>query len=75
MRGEGEDLPAGNDVGQLSNGAQLSAATIHDESINVDPLDHWASYPGGTFVREPGCFAFQVDGPDYSYTLVFEVRP
>jgi len=71
VTGEGEDQGA-TDIGKLSEGVTLTVAAIHDKSLNVDDVDHWASYPGGTYVRQPGCFAFQVDGPDYSYTLVFE---
>jgi hypothetical protein len=30
--------------------------------------------PGGTFVKGPGCYAFQVDGLDFSYNLIFSVQ-
>lgn len=30
--------------------------------------------PGGTYVRAPGCYAWQVDGRGFSYSIVFEAR-
>jgi hypothetical protein len=32
-------------------------------------------YPSFTRVRAPGCYAYQVDGLGFSYTVVFEARP
>ena len=32
-------------------------------------------YPSYTRVRAPGCYAYQVDGIGFSYTIVFEARP
>jgi hypothetical protein len=28
--------------------------------------------PGGTYVQSPGCYAWQVDGTDFSYVIVFK---
>jgi len=36
-------------------------------------LDNGATvreWPGSTWVKAPGCYAFQVDGTDFSYRLV-----
>jgi len=35
-------------------------------------LDGYRQAPGGTFVRAPGCYAWQVDGIGFSYVLVFK---
>jgi hypothetical protein len=31
--------------------------------------------PAATFLRNPGCYAYQVDGRGFSYLIVFEARP
>jgi hypothetical protein len=31
--------------------------------------------PAATFLRAPGCYAYQVDGRGFSYLIVFEARP
>jgi hypothetical protein len=31
-------------------------------------------WPGGTWIRAPGCYAWQVDGMGFSYTIVFRAR-
>jgi hypothetical protein len=31
--------------------------------------------PAATLLRGPGCYAYQVDGRGFSYTIVFEARP
>lgn len=31
--------------------------------------------PSFTRVREPGCYAYQVDGLGFSYVIVFEAKP
>ncbi len=37
----------------------------------VNGHDGYREAPGGTFVKSPGCYAFQVDGLSFSYTIVF----
>ncbi len=34
--------------------------------------DGYRQAPGGTFVKAPGCYAWQVDGTDFSYVLIFK---
>jgi hypothetical protein len=31
----------------------------------------WREWPGGTYLRTPGCYAWQVDGTDFSHVIVF----
>jgi hypothetical protein len=71
---EGSEEP-GTEVARLGNGDVLTSAVVHDVSANVDEVDHWANYPGATYVREPGCYAFRVDGANFGYTIVFAARP
>lgn len=40
-------------------------------TVNEGP-DGYRQAPGGTFVRSLGCYAWQVDGLDFSYAIVFE---
>jgi len=32
-------------------------------------------HPAATFLRAPGCYAYQVDGRGFSYLIVFTARP
>ncbi len=32
----------------------------------------WREWPGGTWLRTPGCYAWQIDGTDFSQVVVFE---
>jgi hypothetical protein len=34
--------------------------------------DGYRQAPGGTFVEAPGCYAWQVDGSEFSYVLIFK---
>ncbi len=58
-----------------------SAAHAEAERRLADPagtsptggVRHWGGY---TLLRDPGCYAYQVDGVDFSYVIVFEaVQP
>lgn len=39
--------------------------------LTASPARWLLSYPGGVFAKGPGCYAVQVDGVDFSETLVF----
>lgn len=39
-------------------------------TVNEYP-DGYRTAPGGTYVQSPGCYAWQVDGTDFSYVIVF----
>jgi hypothetical protein len=32
----------------------------------------WRGWPSGTDLRAPGCYAWQIDGTTFSYTVVFK---
>ncbi|MFN8516858.1 MAG: hypothetical protein U0841_30655 [Chloroflexia bacterium] len=40
---------------------------------NTSPLAGWRNWPSYTLVQAPGCYAYQVDGTTFSYTIVFLV--
>ena len=40
-------------------------------TINEYP-DLYREAPGGTYVQSLGCYAWQVDGTDFSYEIVFK---
>jgi hypothetical protein len=39
-------------------------------SLNTDN-GGWRNWPSATRIRAPGCYAYQVDGTDFSYVIVF----
>ncbi|HEV8688078.1 MAG TPA: hypothetical protein VGQ84_12440, partial [Gaiellaceae bacterium] len=42
----------------------------HGEPLNS--RDGWRTWPGGTWLRTPGCYAWQIDGTDFSNVIVFD---
>jgi hypothetical protein len=41
------------------------------DTINGFPAG-WREWPGATYLRTPGCYAWQVDGTDFSTVIVFQ---
>jgi hypothetical protein len=39
-------------------------------SLNID-YGGWRNWPSATRIHAPGCYAYQVDGTDFSYAIVF----
>jgi hypothetical protein len=39
------------------------------------PDERWRERPSYTRLHAPGCYAYQVDGPDFSVVVVFEAKP
>jgi hypothetical protein len=39
-----------------------------------NPIGGWRNYPSYTRLKDGGCYAYQVDGRDFSYTIVFRAR-
>ncbi|HEY0755204.1 MAG TPA: hypothetical protein VGD98_14690 [Ktedonobacteraceae bacterium] len=52
-------------LGDLSFTPQL----VLDTTLGGSP---WPSFPSFTRLEAPGCYAYQVDGKTFSYTIVFE---
>lgn len=38
-------------------------------------IEGYRTSPGGIWVKSAGCYGVQVDGIDFSYALIFEIRP
>lgn len=39
------------------------------------PDERWRERPSYTRLRAPGCYGYQVDGPNFSFLIVFEAKP
>ena len=53
---------------QFAHGTEISDAL----AVNVQA--DWQFWPGGTEVTSPGCYAFQVDGSDFTEIIVFRAE-
>ena len=62
--------------GQISFGEQPQGKMLF---IRAGPTINsgygYREAPGGTYVKSPGCYAFQVDGVNFSYIITFEAIP
>jgi hypothetical protein len=41
-------------------------------SLQTDPATGWRSVPMATYIRSPGCYAYQLDGIGFTEFVVFE---
>jgi hypothetical protein len=56
-------------------GAELRIPAGTSESGNPGVADRGQRYrPSYTRLRAPGCYAYQVDGPSFSYPVVFRAE-
>jgi hypothetical protein len=55
------------------NKVRFGPASVPAPELRLRPTG--TGYPSFTRVRAPGCYAYQVDGLGFSYTIVFEARP
>ena len=61
------DIETAGGTGTYSDETLFQSAR---DVLNI--INGWRTYPGGTAMRDPGCYAFQVDGKSFSYTIVFK---
>jgi hypothetical protein len=78
IRGAGIE-PPGEVRFRTGSGAAMSTELRFPEGSTsvggiIDPAWRGSELPSSTFVRGPGCYAFQVDAPSHSYVVVFDVR-
>ena len=66
----GRQLDGPNEL-QFDQGPQWSDK-LHDELRLIG--SYTRLNPAATFLRAPGCYAYQVDGRGFSYLIVFEAR-
>lgn len=69
IRGQRLDEPGPVAFGEGPTSAWLLGAP----GPTINGGDEFRQWPGGTFVRSPGCYGFQVDGDDFSYSLVLRI--
>ncbi|HZD78730.1 MAG TPA: hypothetical protein VE646_01655 [Actinomycetota bacterium] len=48
--------------------------TAGSPSLQTDPSSGWRSVPMGAYLRSPGCYAYQIDGTDFTSFIVFRAR-
>jgi len=46
----------------------------HGDAVVLDAGRQDRSWPSGTFVSDPGCFAYQLDGRDFTDFIVFRAE-
>ena len=59
----------------LGYGAPLAELQLPPGSAPATGHHGWRGWPSYTRVRDPGCYAYQVDGTDFSYVIVFRAEP
>jgi hypothetical protein len=40
----------------------------------VNGMNGWREWPGGTWLRAPGCYGWQIDGWNFSHVVVFKAE-
>lgn len=61
----------GSELMGIGEGAPSTADTEFAAGPTVNGGDGFREWPGGTWLRATGCYAWQVDGLDFSYVIVF----
>jgi hypothetical protein len=67
IRGTRIDAPGAMAFGERPDLAEL----IIPPGPTLNGRDGWREAPGGTYVKGPGCYAWQVDGVGFSDIIVF----
>ncbi len=61
---------------QLDGPHKIVMESIVDPQLGpgdtINGRDGWRQWPGGTYLRTPGCYAWQVDGTNFSTVIVFQ---
>jgi hypothetical protein len=66
----GHQLDGPNEV-RFNQGAEPPAELRLDSSTPDNTTGGWNNWPSYTRVRAPGCYAYQVDGPDFTLVIPF----
>jgi hypothetical protein len=56
----------------FGEGPVIGHLVIPPGSTFNEGTDRYRTAPGGTYVKNAGCYAWQVDGLDFSYVLIFK---
>lgn len=57
------------------NELRFDRGVLPPRELRISPRPAPSSRPSYTRLRAPGCYAYQVDGLGFSYTITFEARP
>jgi hypothetical protein len=68
----GGDNPVMFSTGTIMLFPELQFAPQSQYSQQGLPSHGWRGWPSGTDLRTPGCYAWQIDGTTFSYTVVFK---
>lgn len=60
---------------EFRNELRIPSAAQGRQTWVLPNSSDWRALPSGTYVRAPGCYAYQVDGFGFSEVIVFEARP
>jgi hypothetical protein len=64
----GRQLDGPNEVRFNAEWKELKLDPEGERNLNAD---HWVFWPTHVRLRAPGCYAYQIDGRTFSYTIVF----
>jgi len=70
----GRQLDGPNEL-RFGEGISPSADMRLDASSGGSAPAGWHNWPSYTRLKVGGCYAYQVDGLDFSYTIVFQAKP
>jgi hypothetical protein len=69
----GHQLDGPNEV-RFNEGADPATELRLDSSMPNNTTGGWNNWPSYTRVRAPGCYAYQVDGPDFTLVIPFTAK-
>jgi hypothetical protein len=76
IRGGRLDGPGSVGFNMNGDGPPLAELQLPPGDGSAVGVDHgYREWPSYTRVREPGCYAYQVDGVGFSYAIVFRASP
>ena len=64
----------GPDEVRFNDGADPAGELRLDSSAPANPTGGWNNWPSTTRVRAPGCYAYQVDGADFTLVIPFKAE-
>jgi hypothetical protein len=66
-----------DDPGPIALGATPAQATplVVPSGLAANGMAGWREFPYSTFVKAPGCYAWQVDGRTFSEVIVVQMLP
>jgi hypothetical protein len=75
IRGYQLDGENGLKFGFSTDSPMVSELMLGSTKAGQGTLTGWRSWPSYTFIRAPGCYAYQIDGLSFSQTVIFKASP